>query len=259
MKHVLIMLAMVVLAIAVITTGLHQREQERKARQFERQQVVDDRGNVPININSNSSNTDPFGLFGPEEMVYKVTFTTQWTPERHGEYHLSTAHFSAPVVWVSSGNPVFTLGQKASTGIEEMAEEGRTRRIKQELETLLEEEKIVSFDIYERVETPANFSFEIELDRTNPIISLVSMVAPSPDWFVALEGLNMLEEGRWKKQEEIQLLVLDAGTEEGQNFRFGNEATKPQGVITELTDIPSRELPPFATVTLTQVGYSESE
>jgi hypothetical protein len=69
----------------------------------------------------------------------------------------------------------------------------------------------------------------------------------------------MLEEGRWKKQEQIQLVALDAGTEDGTEFRLGNEATQPQGVIAQLTDIPSRELPPFATVTFTQVGYSPEE
>ncbi|MFW0870988.1 MAG: spondin domain-containing protein [Patescibacteria group bacterium] len=257
MKHFIVMLSMVLLAGAIITTGLWQREQERLALEFAREQAMQNRSTPPPNIDNTTSDTDPFGLFGPEETAYEVTLSTEWTPDNHGEYFLSTAHFSSPVVWVGKDNPVFSLQAPASPGIEEMAEEGRTRTLKKELEALLELGEIQSFNIYERVETPDTFSFEVKVDRDHSVISLVSMIAPSPDWFVALEGLDMLKEGSWRKQVEIPLLVLDAGTEDGSDFRLLNTDTNPRGVISTLVDIPAQELPPFATLRFREIGYSE--
>lgn len=254
------MIILVVAAGAIIATGLYQQKMAEVTMEYERQQAQKNRTNPPANIDNIERSTDPFGLFGPEEMVYEVTLTTGWSAASHEDYHISTAHFSAPVIWVGPNNPVFTLGSVASAGIEEVAEEGRTRKIKQELEGLETAGDILSFQIHNsRVVTPGEISFEVTVNRDNPVVSLVSMIAPSPDWFVALEGLNMLSEGRWKETAETQLLTLDAGTEYGETFDIGNLSTQPQGIITTLTDIPSQELPPFATISFRQLGYGEEE
>jgi hypothetical protein len=57
------------------------------------------------------------------------------------------------------------------------------------------------------------------------------MIAPSPDWFIGLSGLNLYANKKWVADTTIQLFVYDAGTEEGDVFGYANPATTPQQPI----------------------------
>lgn len=250
--------SMVVVGATVVFVGLWYQNEDRKQRAFDYVQNVQNREESEVVVD-NSDNSDPFGLFGSDDAVYEVTMQTNWTNETHEGYFVSNAHFSDPVIWVSSRpDAVFVLGELASPGMEEMAETGLTREIKDELEAHLELGRISEYFILDRMEHQDQLVQKIDVSRDNPIVSLVSMIAPSPDWFVAIEGVNLLDNGRWREEFTLQTVALDAGTEEGAELSITNDPTEPQEVIGELVDIPSTSLPPFMTVTFTRVGYQEN-
>ena len=61
------------------------------------------------------------------------------------------------------------------------------------------------------------------------------MIAPSPDWFVGVFGLSLLDaEGNWVEALTVNLYPWDAGTEGGDDFSFDNAATVPPGTIVSL-------------------------
>lgn len=61
------------------------------------------------------------------------------------------------------------------------------------------------------------------------------MIAPSPDWFVGVNDLNLLDANdNWRDSIVLDLVSYDAGTENGTGLSLNNPATNPQGVITEL-------------------------
>lgn len=67
-------------------------------------------------------------------------------------------------------------------------------------------------------------SVEFDVSTNYPLISFVSMVAPSPDWFVRISGFPLLNsEGYWKIHEEIALKAYDAGTDLGLRPTSGNQ------------------------------------
>ena len=69
----------------------------------------------------------------------------------------------------------------------------------------------------------------------HPLLTLVSMIGPSPDWFVGVSGLSLLDAGgRWRSQHSVNLYPYDAGTEEGEEFSLSNPATSPQGTISSI-------------------------
>lgn len=249
---------MVVMGATIILVGLWYQNEEAKQRAFEYIQMVQERDSDRTETVAEPEGSDPFGLFGPEEAVYEMTIRTYWTQETHEEYFVSNAHFSDPVIWVADTNPVFTIGDAASAGMEEMAEEGLTRELKDELEELTTQDAIQEFHILDRLEAQDEVTQRVNVDRDHSVVSLVSMIAPSPDWFVAIEGVNLLEDGRWREEFTLQTIALDAGTEDGVALSIDNEATQPQGVISALTDMPSASYPPFMQVTFTQVGYQEN-
>ena len=57
------------------------------------------------------------------------------------------------------------------------------------------------------------------------------MVAPSPDWFVGVSGLDLRPGGTWVSSLTVDLFSYDAGTDSGPNFTSPNTDTNPQDPI----------------------------
>ena len=67
------------------------------------------------------------------------------------------------------------------------------------------------------------------------LISFVSMIAPSPDWFAGLQNYNLVQNGNWVNNVSVNAVGYDAGTEDGDVFGYNNPATNPQQNIMYLT------------------------
>ena len=77
---------------------------------------------------------------------------------------------------------------------------------------------------------------KVEVTADYPMVSLVSMLAPSPDWFVGVKGVNLCNAGMWLDTLNItSLQPWDAGTEDGDMFNTTNNATSPVQNITIIT------------------------
>ena len=82
------------------------------------------------------------------------------------------------------------------------------------------------------------------------------MIAPSPDWFVGVHGLNFIEAGDWVDNLSVDLLPYDAGTDSGVSFNSPNAPTVPPQPIRRLTEPPvgnGRTARPFGTFTFTRL------
>ena len=87
--------------------------------------------------------------------------------------------------------------------------------------------------------SPSSVSLEFDIVSSHPYVTLVSMLAPSPDWFVGVSGLSLLaEDGTWKDREEVSLLLYDAGTDDGATFTAANANSDPAQPISRLTSEP---------------------
>ena len=76
--------------------------------------------------------------------------------------------------------------------------------------------------------------------------------APSPDWFVGVSGLTLLDaQGDWVESLQVDLYPWDAGTENGGGFSLSNPATSPQGVITSIRGTGKFSTERIATLTFT--------
>jgi len=72
-----------------------------------------------------------------------------------------------------------------------------------------------------------------------PLVTVTSMLAPSPDWFVGVSGLSLLDgTNNWKNREEVELFVYDAGTDSGTNYNSGNSNTSPKENIRRIEESP---------------------
>ncbi len=84
--------------------------------------------------------------------------------------------------------------------------------------------------------SPGSESLALDVSPTRP---LVTMLAPSPDWFVGVSGFDLCDADSWHDEIEIDLFAYDAGTDSGTSYTSANADTQPHEPITRI------ELPPF--------------
>ena len=91
-----------------------------------------------------------------------------------------------------------------------------------------------AWKVIEQTGGPTGIDVEVTADY--PMVSLVAMIFPSPDWFVGIRRANLCDGGMWRDSWNITtLLPWDAGTEDGDMFSFNNAATVPVQNITRIT------------------------
>lgn len=84
-------------------------------------------------------------------------------------------------------------------------------------------------------------SIEFGVNSSHPLVSIISMVAPSPDWIVGVHDSNLYDDtlNEWKSQLTVELKVYDAGTDSGVSFSSSNAATNPKETIQLLSSQPA--------------------
>lgn len=173
------------------------------------------------------------------DAVYRVTFQASWDAQRFPTNFPGNAHFSGLIGGTHNGQVVlWKTGSLASAGIKSMAETGAKGLLTNEVNAAIAAgtgQYLVSGGA---VSTgTGSVSQEFGLNTTHSQISLVSMVAPSPDWFVGVSGLDLYDSGSasWLDSKVVPLKVYDAGTDSGAAFASGNAATNPAQAIALLT------------------------
>ena len=79
-------------------------------------------------------------------------------------------------------------------------------------------------------------TMEIMVKDKYSLVSIITMIAPSPDWFVGIDSVNLCGSNGWEKSVEISLPGWDGGSDSGLGFESGNEMTMPHDLVKLLTE-----------------------
>ncbi len=172
--------------------------------------------------------------------TYKVTFTTVWTGTNFPIMFPTGAHFSGLIGGTHNEQIKFwETGQMATDGIESMAEAGTKSGLSSEVNAAIADGR-AEFELSGAGNSNAGaVELEFDINETYPLVTLVSMVAPSPDWFVGVRDLLLFDTaaGDWMDTVTVDLKVYDAGTDSGSAFTSGNADTQPADPIALLTSV----------------------
>ena len=185
--------------------------------------------------------------------VYDISFTGTWTSTVTPDSVPMNAHFSPLIGAVHDTGAVFlTDGGTASAGVESMAESGATATFVTEV-TAAGSNALSSINPGGNIGATATKTVTgVKLTSEHPLVTLLTMIAPSPDWFVGIAGLSLLDaSGEWVTSRTVNLYPWDAGTEEGTGFSLNNAATSPQGVITNI-----RNSGPFSNAKIATLSFA---
>ena len=178
--------------------------------------------------------------------TYSCTLTNTWSRETHpilyNTIERKSPHWSSPVLVTHA--PDYRLwedGELASPGVELVAESGATDAIRDEILEAQNSGFVGDMDIgFDQFNKKAkNQTFEdVALTPDFPVLSSITMMAPSPDWFTGIPGFSPIDsiDGVWYDFFEVATYPWDAGTETGTAYSLNNDAEEPQKPIQQLTD-----------------------
>lgn len=208
-------------------------------------------------LTSCSKSDGPIETGVEEDATYTVTFTMHWSKTDFPTDYPSNAHFSPLIGWShSTTSDFFKVETPASEGIELMAETGATAILEAELKAKIENKEGFDFVLGSGLGSgTGEITVEVDVNAANPAITLVSMVAPSPDWYVAVVNINLYN-GSHFVDSTVTAAVYDSGTDDGLTFASANADTDPKGLISLFVDAPLGDgtdlSADFATVTFTK-------
>lgn len=174
---------------------------------------------------------------------YKCTFTNLWTEQRHTNSFPGSPHWS-PMLIAShnKGYSMWSPDTTSSSGVELMAETGS-------LSTLTSELDAAGGKVANHVTGPLFFpensdnptvnidrgDGEIRMNSGHRLMSSVTMIAPSPDWFSGFQDYRPVNGGKWLNSFTIDTYPWDAGTDSGTTYTSSNSPTSPQVNTFQLT------------------------
>ena len=187
------------------------------------------------------------------EATYKVTFVADWSQQTHPTDFPNNPHFSGLIGGTHLPNfSLWEVGALASNGMESMAESGSKLALTQEVNNAIgagDAEFLLSGS---GTGSPGSTSLTFDVTSDFPAVSLVSMIAPSPDWFVGVDGLELFQNDRWLEEVVVTLMPFDAGTDDGTTYTSSNADSNPPQLIYEITGYPFFGVP-IGTFTFTKI------
>lgn len=189
--------------------------------------------------------------------TYQVTFDAAWSQQTHPTDFPGNPHFS-PLIGGTheSGFAFWEVGSLATNGIESMAETGSTSSFSQEINSAITAGDAEFLLSGSGINSPGSTTMTFDITSDYPAVSLVSMIAPSPDWFIGVDGLELFENDRWLDSVVIDLAAYDSGTDDGTQYTSSNANSNPAQPIFEILGYPFGGVP-IGTYTFTKISSED--
>lgn len=161
--------------------------------------------------------------------VYEVEMVGTWSSTSHPTDFPSNAHFS-PMIGLShiEALDVIGVGLSATPGIQLMAETGGTETLEEEFDRFRTQTYSLDKFTGSSFDSPGSDKAQIGVERGRHNVTVFSMIAPSPDWFVAAStSLIDPTDGEWYDEVIVYATSYDAGTDSGTTFSSSDQATSP--------------------------------
>ncbi|XP_063822778.1 spondin-2-like isoform X2 [Ostrinia nubilalis] len=185
------------------------------------------------------------------EARYQLTFQGMWSYNTHTEMFpifQEQARFS-DVVGASHSKyfSVYKYDSEASAGMKMLAEQGNTTELEVEIQRELGRTVRTVIKATAPAKTNHKTVTSFRANKDNHLVSLVTGIMPSPDWFLGVADLELCRETPDKRSEWAQTVTLnlypcDAGTDSGKTFEAPNDETSPPQPIATVALI--KDLPP---------------
>ncbi|XP_023955115.2 spondin-2-like [Bicyclus anynana] len=192
-----------------------------------------------------------------EDAQYLLTFEGIWSCHTHPllfpKHELAASPHFSDVVGASHNKNynVFKVYSDASEALKMLAEQGNTTKLEMEMINLVgvSVRTVIKASGQPRPNMVTHSIFRVS--REHHLVSLVTAIIPSPDWFLGVSNMELCEvnTNKWATNLTLNLYPLDAGTDSGIKFDSPNEDTMPPKPISSAVinkSVSKEQFKPFA-------------
>ncbi|WP_305461026.1 spondin domain-containing protein [Photobacterium leiognathi] len=170
---------------------------------------------------------------------YTLDFDSDWDAANFPTNYPTNRHFSGLIGLTHNAEvKLFEVGQTASAGVISVAETGSKTTLESEIGIIQNNGNsghTISGNGIPATDDDVEVQFDISQDY--PLVSVITMLAPSPDWFTGVDSVALFKEGKWQNEVEVQLWVYDAGSDSGIDFTAPDFPISPPNPIYLLTTL----------------------
>jgi hypothetical protein len=196
---------------------------------------------------------------------YRLTVSNTWSETTHPGAFPPAAHFSWIAGATHDGSVSFwSEGALASPGMVEMAETGVTNQLLGEVGQAVVQGGADALLTWPWWFCPADTTdsscgplvVEFDIDASHPRVTLVTMLGPSPDWFVGVSGLPLHDGAGWIDELVVDLRPYDGGTRDANAFALFGPLTTPPAPVSLITAASGQLVGPdsLGAFTFTRIG-----
>lgn len=168
------------------------------------------------------------------EASYKMIITMDWTSPK---FAVPAGVHVTPIIGMihSKDTSLWMPGKLATAGLEDVAEAGNNTKMSAELDAILVKNKALSKFTLAAPAVTGMVETNLLFNTNYSYISFASMIAPSPDWFMGVHDVTLFDGKMWVNDITLNIMLYDAGTEDGDVFGYNNPDTNPRQNISLLT------------------------
>jgi spondin N len=194
--------------------------------------------------------------------TYKVQFTPAWTKANFPFEYPDTSlihkpHFSG---WIGTAHDdnyrIFQEGVAPTPGLENLSEMGKHDPLDSEIKSAIAAGNALSLSESEPLKDfSQTVTFEVSIDEAHPMVALVAMIAPSPDWFAGVD-VNLMENGAPVASKSVDVAAWDSGGDDGTTYLADDVDTNPKKPSMQSTDrhfMNNGKTMPVGTLTFTKM------
>jgi hypothetical protein len=189
-----------------------------------------------------------------ETATYTVVLRGRWTAANFPLDYPAGAHFSGLIgATHSEGYHLFREGMTPSAGLERLSEMGNHQPLDGEIQSAASAGRVGMLvttgplkDFGDSVVTT------ITVDAKHPLVSLVAMIAPSPDWFAGVASVDLRDMGSWAANRTVVLMAYDSGGDDGTTYAAPDRDASPKRptmIASRKHFAPGGKAMPVATIT----------
>jgi len=167
-----------------------------------------------------------------QKASYKIEFISNWSASTHpNQYPSGSAHWS-PLVGASHNASIsfFKIGKLATDGVEQVAETGGTSIFESEISDAISDGTSYALIKGTGLSTgPGTITInDVEIDVDFPLVSLITMIAPSPDWVAQVDSVKLTNDSNdWISEITLDVYASDAGTDNGTTYITDDADSNP--------------------------------
>jgi spondin N len=185
---------------------------------------------------------------------YTVIVKSTWTKVSHPFEYPSDAHFSGMIGASHNAKySIFAIGRRPTPGLERLSEEGKHSPLDTEIRAAIDQgNALMLFESGGIKNWKDSMVATVRVDRAHPLVSVVNMIAPSPDWFTGASDVNLADNGAWITRRTVTLYAYDSGGDDGTTYKAKDKDTNPKKPTTRASTrhfVVRGRVKPVATVT----------